>query len=267
VRVNIYLFFSLVLILSKNANGQILIGPTLGGQYSWTTLANKDLKSAYKVNPVFGYHAGLGLSFRVRNRFFLTSSILYSTKGKVIKGKFDEMLREDVVYKFIDIPIIYSVDFRVRIPGDNQFKVFLGIGPTISYWLGGKGTLYNKDFYENSVPEMKFKIVFGRDENDVRDNEMVVQEANRIQLGLNLAAGIAFEPLPNQKLMFMTRYEFGHSYFSRDYNGHFLGTYYQDELRSRNQGWRLSLFYLVDTKTGERKKGRSTSHIRPRKRK
>jgi hypothetical protein len=266
VRVHIYLFFTLVLLSFENAQSQILIGPTFGGQYSWVTLQNKDLKSFYKVNPVFGFHAGLGLSFRVKNRFFLTSSILYSTKGKVIEGRFDEMLREEVIYKFIEIPILYSVDFKVR-ASNHEFKYFFGIGPNISYWLGGRGTFYNKDFYENSIPEMKFKIVFGKDENDVGANEMVVQKANRIQLGLNLAAGIAFEPIHNQKFLFIARYEFGHSYFSRDYNGRFAGTYYQDELRSRNQGWRGSVLYLVDTKSGERKKGRSTSHIRPKRRK
>jgi hypothetical protein len=54
------------------------------------------------------------------------------------------------------------------------------------------------------------------------------------------------------------RYELGHSFFSATSNGIFKGTYYQDELRSRNQGIRLSVAYLVDLRTETRKKGKST---------
>ena len=218
------------------------------------------------MKPSWGFHAGLGLSFRVRKRFFLTSSFLYSTKGKVVDGIADNLLRHDVVYKFIDIPIIYSVDFKANIGDNNQFKYFFGIGPNISYWLGGKGTLYNTDFHENQVPETEFEIVFGKDENEIGENEMGVKDPNRIQLGLNLAGGLVLEPVPFQKFMFVLRYEFGHSYFSTEGDGHFLNTTYQDDLRSRSQGFRISLFYMADIRTEERKKGKSTIKQERRKR-
>jgi len=267
VRVSIYLFFALVVTFFNSAKGQILFGPNVGVQYSWTSFGDKEVKASYKIRPVFGYHAGVGASIRVRNRFFLTSSLLYSTKGKVLTGIDDKLLRHEASYRFIEMPIVYSVDFKARMGGNHEFKYFLGIGPNISYWLGGKGTLYNSDYFENNIPEVKYKIVFNKDENSVGDNEMAVEKANRVMLGLNLAAGLAFEPMPNQKFVFMLRYEFGHSYFSADHNGYFADTYYQDLLRSRSQGGRVSLLYLVDTRTGERKKGKSTSHLRSKPRK
>jgi hypothetical protein len=249
------------------SEAQILIGPTAGLQYSWVSFDNKDYKDTYKVKPVFGYNVGGALSFRVRKRFFLTSSFLYSTKGKVVEGKADKLLRHEITYRYIDIPIIYSVDFKAKISSNDQFKYFFGIGPNISYWLGGKGTLYNSDYAENNVPPMSYKIVFNRDENNPGSNQMVVQKANRVQLGLNLAAGVVAEPMPNQKFVVVTRFEFGHSFFSTEHNGVFTGTYYQDELRSRNIGVRLSVVYMVDTKTEDRKKGKSTSTLKKVKRK
>ena len=57
--------------------------------------------------------------------------------------------------------------------------------------------------------------------------------------------------------MFSVRYEFGHTYLAKS-DGNFLDTYFYDPLKSRNQGFRISLSYLVDLKTEERKKGKST---------
>jgi len=257
---------SLFFAFAIRSESQVLVGPTGGIQYSWVSYENKDYKSGYKTKPVLGFNAGAAVSFRVRKRFFLTSSILYSTKGKLVEGRSDALLRHQVTYKYIEIPILYSVDFKARLSSNAHFKYFLGIGPNISYWLGGKGVLYNSDFAENNVPKTAFKIRFNKDAALGEQDEMVVQKANRVQLGLNLAAGLTFEPMPNQKFMLIGRFEFGHSFFSTDYNGVFKNTFYADELRSRNLGARLSLFYLIDTKTEERKKGKTTSNIRKIKR-
>jgi hypothetical protein len=87
---------------------------------------------------------------------------------------------------------------------------------------------------------------------------MSVEDANRLQLGLNLAAGAVFEPFGYQKIMFTIRYELGHSFLSRTSNGVFADTYHQDVLSSRNQGFRISLAYLVDLQVKDRKRGKST---------
>jgi hypothetical protein len=237
---------------------QILIGPVAGGQYSWVRMDDRQSSDFFKIKPRLGYHAGLGISFRVRKRFFLTSSFLYSTKGKVVEGKADKLLHHEVVYKYIDVPLLYSVDFKARFGSNYEFKYFLGLGPNISYWLGGKGSLYNTDYNENSVPELNFKIAFRKTESEISENEMVVNKVNRIQLGLNLAAGCVLEPVPDRKIIFLVRYELGHSFLSTDDNGHFPNTTYQDDLRARNQGIRVSLFYMVDIHTETRKKGKST---------
>ncbi len=241
------------------ASAQILIGPVAGGQYSWTTFDDRDNKQLYKVKPVPGFHAGLGVSFLVRKRFFLHTSFLYSTKGKVIEGKADRLLANEVRYRYIDIPILYTVDFKGRFGKGKEFKYFLGGGPNLSYWLGGKGTIYNTDLSENGIQSaQEYTIVFDKLPEDTQEGEMAVDDPNRIQLGLNLTAGIVFEPLPFQKFMFNVRYEWGHSFFSRTSAGVFSGTYYTDELRARNHGVRVSLAYFVDLRVEDRKKGKST---------
>ena len=122
--------------------------------------------------------------------------------------------------------------------------------------------MYTMHYYEENYPALDFKIAFNKDGSNVGENEMAVKNPNRIQLGLNIAAGIVVEPVPHQKFMFTVRYEFGHSFFSRESNGIFPNTFYEVNPRARSQGGRISLFYFMDTRVQERKKGKSTSHIK-----
>jgi hypothetical protein len=253
------LTFAALLLATTTLKAQILIGPVVGPQVSWVSFDNKDNRSLYSRRPVYGFHAGMGLSFRVHKRFFLHTAFLYSTKGKNLEGKQDELLRFKANYRYIDVPMVYTVEFLHKVGRTKQYKFFFGIGPNVSYWLGGKGYLENTQLTEVLVNRIDYKIVFDRDENDYAENEMNVTGANRLQLGLNLMTGISFEPLGYQKIMLTVRYEAGHSFLSTEGKGTFLQTNeYVDDLRTRIQGVRVSFSYLIDLKTEDAKKGKST---------
>lgn len=240
---------------------QIYVGPIAGGQYSWTRFDESKYRDAYNVKGHWGWHAGANVSMKVRNRFFLQTALVYSTKGRTITGVEDELLSNKIKYNYIEMPIIYAVDFKGQIKNGKQFKYFIGIGPNVAYWLGGKGTLYNSDLAESvdfGDRSLDYRISFHDTDEEASVDEMNVADPNRVQLGLNLASGLVVEPLPRQRILLMLRYEFGHSFFSRTTNGIFQPTYYQDVLKSRNQGPRISVSYMIDLKIEERKKGKST---------
>jgi hypothetical protein len=246
------------------ATGQLYIGPLAGGQLSWTKFDNRDYYDSYRVKPVWGYHAGASMSLKVRNRFFLHAAMTYSTKGRKISGVQDPLLRNKASYRYIEAPILYAVDFRAHLRGGKEFKYYLAAGPNVSYWLGGKGTLYNSDLNENaefSSEDLAYSISFDSTPDNQRADQMTVAEPNRVQLGLNLATGLVFEPQANQRIVVMMRYELGHSFLSRG-NGTFVPTYYEDILQSRNQGIRLSVSYMIDLRIADRKRGKSKSNIR-----
>jgi len=261
VRILLIFLFSLT---SGASLAQVLTGPSVGVNYSWITFGDKDYNNYYTVKPVLGYHAGVNLSFRVRKRFFLHSSIIYSTKGKIIEGKVDTDLRNKVINNYIELPILYTVEFKMKLKGNKEYKIYLGAGPNISYWLGGKGTFYNSELHEAFLGPRDYKIVFNKNFNQVNDHEMGVVSPNRLQLGLNLSAGLIFEPIQHREFMLTFRYELGHTYASKSTEGGALAdvTLYTDNTQVRNQGFRVSLSYLIDLKTDQRKKGRSTSTIR-----
>ncbi|WP_165823890.1 outer membrane beta-barrel protein [Pseudochryseolinea flava] len=253
----------LISLLASVSEAQVLIGPIAGGNFSWTSFGDKDFKDDFKVSPVFGWHAGGHVSFRVRKRFFLHTSLIYSTKGKDMEGKselFDDLTLK-MRYKYIEMPIVYTVNFRGTI-NKKPFKYFLGIGPNVSYWLGGKGTIVNTDTHEfaENGPEVDFKISFKGDPVETADDEMVVEKPTRIQLGLNFTTGFVFEPARDREMVLTFRYELGHSYLSRESNGVFgqYITYYEDNLKTRNMGLRVSLAYMIDLKVDQRKKGKTT---------
>jgi hypothetical protein len=259
------------------ASAQLLIGPTAGLQLSSTSFYDKDYSQIYSVKPAWGFNAGMNVSFRVRKRFFLHTSLVYSTKGRTVEGKnvtasqvdehlrklVDPQLKNQTTYRFIEMPISYTYEIKMHTKSGKEFKWYLGVGPNISYWLGGKGSFYNADINESHGPTIKYKVVFKQDMNNIGDDQMNVAEPNRIQLGLNFSAGLVFEPMGYQKFMVTARYELGHSYLSKDGRGEFkLSNSYVDVLQARNNGIRLSLAYLVDMKIEERKKGKSTMRHR-----
>lgn len=265
MKIRVFLFFLLTVIVEA-ADAQILIGPTAGVNYSWISFGDKDKKDIYRVKPVLGYHAGFNLSFKVQKRFFLHSSFIYSTKGKIIEGKegSDKQLKFTARYNYIELPIMYTVEFKRALKAGKEFKWYFGFGPNVSYWLGGKGTFFNSEIAEQ-IPanEMRYRIAFNKSEEELAPNEVGVQKPNRIQLGLNLSAGLVFEPLPHRQFMLTARYEFGHSYLSRTSEGIIReSVLYRDDLQTRNRGFRVSLAYLIDLRTDQRKRGKSTFKIR-----
>ncbi len=249
------LFF---ILASQTARSQVLIGPVAGPQISWTEFNDKDLRSDFNTSPVFRYHAGFSVSLRAYKRFYLTTSLLYSKKGKVIESDIDSKLKNKVVYNHIDLPIIYTAQFKGSLKGNKAFKYYIGGGPNVSYWLGGKGTIASTDIVEGGVSHIPYTVVFRQEFDQVSQNEMNIAEPNRIQIGINMVAGIVLQPLGFNEINIMLRYERGHSFLGNS-NGVFpAATDYTDVLASRNSGIRLSLAYMIDLKTDQRKKGKST---------
>ena len=262
----LHISFLIILLSSIKTSAQILVGPVVGGQINWMVFENKDNKEFYKLKPIPSYHAGISLAFRAQKRFFIKTSFLYAQKGKRLESIDNSGTRNDMTFKYLDIPILYTAEFKAKLGKEKVYKWYFGVGPTISYWLGGKGVLINGDLNENFINppnyDLHYKIVFNKD--SVAVDEMNVREPNRIQLGLNASAGLIFEPYGNHKIMVNVRYSFGQSFLSRNGKGEFglPGIlYYQDELRVRSRELVLSLNYFIDLKTDQRKKGKSTLKV------
>lgn len=264
-----FIFLIAIAFLYTQSIAQVLIGPVVSGNVGWPVYKDKELKDKLHVQPGFGYNVGASVSFRVQKRFFLQSSILYSQKVKKIEEKpndsfYDGDFSNELKLNFLEIPVLYTAEFKGKLgqKSNKEFKWYLGVGPTISYWLGGKGVLKDGDLVEVNISSLPYKVTFGKDVEEVKKGEMNVADPNRIQLALNVSAGLILEPVGLNKIMIALRYELGHSYLSPASDGYYGGLNgaltYADELQMRMQTLNLSLQYFIDLKTDQRNKGKST---------
>jgi hypothetical protein len=270
-----FLFTTLIVSIlgCSDSHAQVLVGPVIGGQLGWVTFKEKENRNLYSSKPGFTFNAGASVSFRMSKTVFLHTTLLYSQKNKNLSGNLDPKFSNKAKLNFIDMPISFTKEVKMRFGKGKYYNLYFGAGPTVSYWLGGKGTLKNSELNENTINppnyDLPYTITFENNPEEIPLGKLNVTDANRIQLGLNFTAGVVFEPMRAQRFMFTLRYELGHSYFSQNTDGDYglAGVlFYEDDMQSRPQSAGASLFYFIDLKTEDRKKGKSTSKIKTKRR-
>ena len=252
------IFFSSVQITQAQI---IRAGVKAGPQLSWFSVDDPKYNNVAAVRPTAGFHAGLVLAFKVKDRYFLNTEYIYSQKGKIVRGKVDPNLNDRVVYHHIDIPVLFSMHFKGKFMKTRQFKWYINAGPNTSYWLGGKGVIKSGDLIENGLSELKYKIVFGSRPDHNNPDLLYIKDVKRLHFGMSVGGGLLFEPAHKQKVMIDFRCEIGHTRIGTPQSSQFLiPSDYQDSLKGRNKSIRLSLVYLFEFSSDrkERNKGKST---------
>ena len=78
----------LLLVSIEMTSAQIIrVGAKAGPQLSWFAVDDPKYKTVATVRPTAGFHAGLVLAFKVKDRYFLNTEFIYSQKGKSVEGK------------------------------------------------------------------------------------------------------------------------------------------------------------------------------------
>lgn len=260
-----YLLSIIVWLISIPLYSQVMqYGVKGGAQLSLFTSDDRTFRKSVKTQPRPGYHAGFVLSFKVKDRYFLHTEYLYSTKGKVNRGKIDKVLEDRITYNYIEVPLLYNIHFKGSLGNTREFKWYAGAGPLFSYWLGGKGWINSDEFAENNFPPFEYKIRFGERGEDLKDFDIIyMNDVNRFQLGFNMGGGILLEPANSGKIMVDLRFELGHSWMgtatSTDY---VLPVTYDDSLKGRNLGLRFSVMYLFERNTDKKVRNKGKSNLK-----
>lgn len=271
---NFFLLILLFVLHSNDALPQIVQTGFKGGyQFSWVTAEDPDFRSRTKISPVSGYNVGLVAAFKVKERYFLHTEYLFSTKGKRVTnyvtpgGKPDPILDDQSTYYYIDVPILYNVHFKGKIE-NKHFKWYAGIGPLFSYWLGGKGTIVSQELIENEFDKIDYKIKFGDRPRDEGVTSIYMEHVRRFQLGLTAGGGIMLEPNNNRsKFMIDMRFELGGTWMGRPESADYLApSNYGNNMKGRNMGLRASIIYVYETNLSKKSlnKGKSTKKVKKR---
>jgi hypothetical protein len=260
-----FIFFLSVIFLSAiQGSCQVVhLGIKGGAQLSWVRADDKAFRKMVKIQPAPGFNAGLVASFKVKERYFLHTEYLFSTKGKIIRGRVDRMLEDRITYQYIDVPIMYNIHFRGSLGGVRRFQWYAGAGPLFSYWLGGKGFINCDEFAENEFPPFDYTIRFGeRGEDRGEFDAIYIKDAKRLQLGFTLGGGVMVEP-GNKKIMVDVRFELGHTWLGTPTSADYvLPVTYDDNLKARNMGLRFSVLYLLATNLDKKVRNKGKSNLK-----
>lgn len=254
-----------IYLLPRHVSAQVIqLGAKAGAQLSWVRSDDKNFREIVKLHPVLGYNAGAVVTFKVKERYFLHTEYLFSTKGKKVKGRIDEMLEDRITYNYIDVPILYNIHFRGSLGSVRKFKWYAGAGPLFSYWLGGRGTINSDEFAENNFQPFEYSIRFGERGEDIGETNVIyMKDVKRLQLGFNFGGGIMLEPSDKNKIMVDIRFEFGHTWMGTPASADYvLPVTYDDNLKARNMGLRFSVMYLFETNLDKKVRNKGKSNLK-----
>lgn len=267
-RATILLFF--YFLIGSKAFSQLYIGPVAGPQISMVSLFDRSLRDDYRPVPGVGFQAGGMVSMMVKKKFYFTGSLVYSQKQKIVQGKLDPKYKNKTNLRYLEMPLYYTLEFTNKggkFAGKGGKAVvydwFLGGGPVVSYWLGGKGRLRTSYLLENEIQELPYTIVFrsGDDQSnpEADANTLIVTQPNRFQFSLNITGGVSFQPMGYQKIITAVHLEFGQTFLSKENTVSIPASFVDlDPMKAKNHNFRISVAYVIDTKVSERNKGKST---------
>ena len=232
---------------------EIRVGPTIGAQLSRPYYDNRDYSKVYVPGYGLSFQAGGVLQIKASDYFALHTELLYRQVSKRTKGTDNYTISRDT-YNYLSAPIL----LRGSIPV-GQWEVYLNGGPSISYWLGGHSYLRHSELIEMEVYELDHRIAFRETPTEDLFNEpLYVNNANRIQLGLELGSGVMV-PLNGRYLMVDLRYRWGHTNMAKPDSEYTTLIFYDDDLSFATHSWAVSLAYLIEfdlvklTRKGKRK--------------
>ena len=263
------IFFIVFLAQFHDLPAQIIrSGFTAGVQACWVRLDDVSFRDTVSIRPVPGFRVGGVLSFKVKDRYFLHTEYVYSQKGKIAKGKLDPDLYDKATYRYLELPILFTMHFKGKVAKDKDFKWHIGAGPSINYWLGGKGTLTSGDLIENRIDPFDYTIVFGtRPENTALARNFYYREVNRLQLGLVAGVGLILEPADGRAFIIDLRYTFDQSRMGKVWSADIqTPTDYNDNLDARNKSFSISICYLFERNLDKKERNKGKSMIKPKQR-
>lgn len=258
-------FFLACLCLSaKMVSAQIIwAGVKAGGQVNFARLDNAEFRDTVRSLPTGGFNFGGALSFRVKDRYFLHAEYVYSLKQKLLKatGKFDPYLKDKMAYHYIEVPVLFTVQFKFFTGSEKNFKSYFGVGPNVAYLMGGQGTIRSGELMENGYDKLNYQIKLKeRGPNREHIDDVHYPHVNRFQFGINVGAGIILEPQPKRKVIIDLRYTLDQTQFAKRSADYLVPHDYRDNLRFRNRTLRVSIMYMLQYNLDKkvRHKGKSS---------
>ena len=253
----IFLLGLILLPLGINtSNAQyFMAGPKVGTQVYGVRYQLKSANELFDTKANIGFNTGLEFNIPLTTHFNLNPEVNYTQRGRKVKS-IETSWTLNEIHHFVELPLIlnYQSDAHIKKLGPwediGPFTWFLGIGPNLSYFLGGSGTL------ETQSGEVDYKISFGGNESDYE--YITFSEVNRWQWGLDFNIGLISPLKNNKKLVTTLRFTYGHTQLGEENGSSMPILGFTDNLKHGYRVLNLSFAYLYGLDVGLLRKGKST---------
>lgn len=241
----------LSLLLPAELQAQIRVGPKAGFQLGRSVFEDNDYRQQFTSSFKPGILAGAVLNYRVSRVYSLHTELFYNQKGKNVKSRrFDEgFVQNTATYHYLDMPVLLRISTH-KIMGKQKAELYLNIGPSFNYWLGGTGSLRNTElltYYDKSV--MDYVVRFNEEGNGAgQELDLYVRNGNRLQLSLDFGGGVLLDLGRGHAVMidFRNSLGVGKSFMGEMESGEFGLQTYNDNFEAVNHVFALSVGYLID---------------------
>lgn len=225
------------LLSTISVQGQVLrFGPKVGLQATRTIFDETASKERYSSFPSLAFHAGAMVNIKASELFSLQTELLYHQTRKHIENKAAGDWQKET-YEYLSLPLL----LRFSYPWKHN-ELYVNAGPSVSYWLAGKGKVFHSEVFEFELDILEYEMAFDGNEDTYR---YIIEEPNRLQLGLDIGAG-AILPLGPNYLMVDLRYTFGHTNMAKGAENYLPLSFYEEDLLHTQQVLSLSVAYLIN---------------------
>lgn len=245
------------------------LGVKAGASLSISSFGDKDDKDAFTNMWKPGYFGAGLVNFPLKDNISFQTEAGFSKRGRKIEfneGTWDN----NADYQFIDASMMLRKSYPLKWSENVRGTWFFNIGPRISYWLSGKGTVTTGGTFVDPADGIKkiskggaydYKIKFSAppESPDAPDfNTMYITDANRWLFGLDIGVGVDAPTTALQRFGFEVRFTYGHTFYGGKDSAFNRTLGFMDNLRANEKIISFSLAYTLNKDLRAGKKGKST---------
>jgi len=266
-----YLILILFVSVTSFAYSQkYAVGIKAGATLSVSSFGDKDDQDAFTNLWKPGYFfAGL-VNFPLKKNFSFQTEAGFSQRGRKIKFN-EETWVNEATYHFLDGSMMLRKSYPLKWSSNVRGTWFFNIGPKVSYWLNGNGTITTGGKYVDPADGITkiskggtydYKVKFSQSPEipDSPDfNTMYLTDVNRWLFGLDFGLGVDAPTTALQRFVFEVRFTSGHTFYGNRGSAFNRTLGFTDNLRANEKIISFSIDYTLNKELHEGLKGKSTN--------
>jgi hypothetical protein len=246
------LLFAVILVIVVGGDvfaQKYSIGVRAGGSVTWPGFGDKEAKEEFSRGFKFGYHAGILITFPLKDQFDLVLEGGASQKGRVLKFN-DGEWRNNLTMRMADMGMHLRKNFTFMLKKDTPADAFVNLGPDINYWYGSEGKLV--------VNEKEYSYGIAFNEEPTSDYKtMYLNNVNQWIFGLAIGVGLKAPLGKNRFITTELRFVSGHTFLGKKETSYIEILGFQDTFKTNLKTLSLSVAYSIDFDVKQRRMGKS----------